>query len=156
MPADDALLDDIEARVAAGETITTIAAELGLSDRTMRAWFASAGRPSPVLGGKHGRRRALINDRQFLQQRYVVERVPPGRIAAEVLATTGEVHAALDRFGLERPHPNPLLRPEALREAFTAGGSVKSIAKAAGIDRTAVRRAMRRAGISNLRQTSGR
>ena len=122
-----------------------------MTPRTIRNWFAAGGRESPARQARERKRRRL-EDADFLRRQFVGQRQTPSEIAKLVGATTSEVQAALERFGIDRPHENPRLRPEALQQAFASGETVRSIATAAGAGPGTVRRAMRDAGIDNPRK----
>jgi transposase-like protein len=68
----------------------------------------------------------------------------------------GEVRAALRRFRIKRPPEHPELTAAALRRAIRRGGTVSSIARAAGVQRETVRTAMRRHGVVNPGANRGR
>jgi transposase-like protein len=94
--------------------------------------------------------------RCWLRARYVDDEQSASTIADNLSVPTADVRDALDGFGIVRPPSPQVLSADAIRAAFDAGGSVNSIARTTGVDRTTVRRAMRRAGIVNPQADRGR
>jgi predicted transcriptional regulator len=146
---------EVVRRLDAGDTVKAIAAELGVTERTIRNRLHAAGLPLASDRGRD-RRRALLADPVWLRERYVAENEPTWSIANRLGVETTAVSDALDRFGIARPPSRPELSGDALRAAFCAGESVKSIARAVGVDRATVRREMRRHGVVNPLAGRGR
>ena len=146
-------IDEIVRRVDAGESLTTIAADVGVTARTLRNRLHTAGVVLPQERQRL-RRRQRLQDSRWLHDQYVNAALAPHAIAKKLGVSTAEVSAALERFGIERePDGDDPLSRESLIEAFGDGGSVKSIARTVGVDRTTVRRAMRKHGVTNPRPT---
>jgi transposase-like protein len=141
-------LDDIERRLDAGERVKVIAADLGVTPRTIRTWLHAAGLPLASIRSRQ-RRLALLADSSWLRRQYVDERLSAWAIGQELEMPTAEVRATLERFGIERPPARPDLTAEALRTAFADGATVRSIARTAGVDGSTVRAALRRHGVEN-------
>jgi transposase-like protein len=148
-------LDVVVTRLDAGDSAKTIAADLGVTDRTIRNWLHAADLPLASSRSLERRRRFLA-DRVWLREQYVEQERRPSAIAKVLKLPTAEVNAALERFGIERAPIHPELTAEALRAAFAAGGTVSSIARAAGVERATVRRHMRRHGVVNPHAERGR
>ncbi len=144
-------LDEVERRLDAGESMVTIAADVGVTVRTIRNRLNVSGRPLT-----RDRRRATraqqarrLDDADWLLDQFVHRRLRLGEIATEAAVTIDEVRDALERHGVKRPPKHPELAATALRAAFASGATVKSIAREVGIERSEVRRAMRNAGVTN-------
>jgi transposase-like protein len=148
-------VSEVARRLDAGESVNAIADDLGVTARTLRNWLHAAGLPL-ASDRARDRRRAPLTDSVWLRGQYIDQQRRPSAIAKGLKVPTAEVHAALERFGIERPPDRPELTGEALRAAFAAGGTVSSIARAAGVERPMVRRHMRRHGIVNPHADRGR
>lgn len=141
-------LYDVEQRLDAGESVQAIAADLGVTPRTIRNRLHAAGRPLEKERRRQ-RQRTRLDDPTWLRDQYLEQLRNPSDIANELNVSTAEVVAALESFRIARPPVHPELTGPALAAAFAKGGSVKAIARAAGVDRVTVRREMRRHGIEN-------
>ena len=141
-------IDVIVARLDAGERVKAIAADLGVTPRTIRDWLHAAGLPLASTRSRQ-RRRSLLADPSWLRRQYVDEGLSAWAIGKELEIPTAEVRATLERFGIERPPVNSHLTADALRTAFAGGATVTSIARTAAVDRATVRTALRRHGIEN-------
>jgi transposase-like protein len=138
----------VERRLDAGESVNAIAADLGVTDRTVRNWLHAAGLPLASTRSRQ-RRRSLLADPSWLRRQHIDEGLSAWAIGKELQVPTVEVRATLEGFGIERPPVNPHLTADALRTAFADGATGKSIARTAGVDPSTVRAALRRHGIEN-------
>ena len=150
-------LDTVEKRLDEGDTVEEIAAVLEVTARTVRNRLHAEGRPL-----QRQRRRdelqALLVDSVWLHEQIVENSRTLRNVARELRVSTEEIRAALESFGIDHPLPRskqppkqPELGRDALQAAFDAGETVTSIARSAGLDRSGVRRAMRRQGVVNPR-----
>ena len=111
-------LDEVELRLEAGEKMDAIAADLGVTPRTIRNRLHAADRPLATE-----RRRLLLQqgrlvDPDWLREQYVEQAHSPSLIAEVLSMSTAQVVATLDLFGIERPPVYPELTGPALRSAF--------------------------------------
>jgi transposase/transposase-like protein len=143
-------IEELDRRVDDGESLVDIATDFGVTTRTLRNWLRDHGLAS-VQQRLQAQRSALMNDAQELHRRYVIEGQPLSVIAKTAHLSTREVRAVLDGFDIRREAPEPVLSAAMLCDAFAQGASVKSIARTTGYDRAAVRHAMRKYGIVNVR-----
>jgi transposase-like protein len=139
---------EVARRLDAGDSVNAIAADLGVTARTIRNRLHAAGLPLASTRSRQ-RRRSLLADPSWLRRQHVDEGLSAWAIGRELEVSTAEVRATLERFGIERPPVNPHLTADALRTAFADGATVTSIARTAGVDRATVRAALRRNGIEN-------
>ena len=139
-------LEVVVARLDAGERVKDIAADLGVTSRTIRDWLHAAGLP---LTRSRQRRNSLLADPSWLRQRHVDQRLSAWAIGEELAVPTAEVRATLEGFGIERPPAHQELTADALQTAFAGGETVTSIARNVGIDRATVRNALQRHRIEN-------
>lgn len=146
---------EIERRLEAGDSVNAIAADLGVTARTIRNRLHAAGLPLASIRSLE-RRRRFSADPVWLRDQYLDQGRGPYAIAKSLGLPTAEVNAALERFGIERQPTHPELGGEALRAAFASGETVSSIARRVGIDRSGVRQRMRRHGIENPHADRGR
>jgi transposase-like protein len=148
-------VSEVARRLDAGDSVNVIAADLGVADRTIRNWLHAAGLPL-ARSRSIERRRRFLADPVWLREQYVDQERTPFVIAKGLELPTAEVHGALEQLGIERPPTHPELTGETLRAAFAAGGTVSSIARAAGVERAMVRRHKRRHGVVNPHADRGR
>ena len=141
-------LDAITARLDAGESVAAVAADAGVTERTIRNRLHRAGLPL-ASSRSRDRRRARLDDAAWLSDQHLAQSQNASTIARRLGVSTVEVRAALDRFDIPLPPVRPELTAEALRAAFAAGETVSSIARRVGIDRSGVRQRMRRHEITN-------
>jgi transposase len=127
--------------------VTVIAADLGVTPRTIRDWLHAAGLPLASTRSRH-RRRSILDDPSWLRRQHIDEGLSAWAIGQELSVPTAEVRATLESFGIE-DHPSIRMTADALRTAFADGATVTSIARTAGVDRATVRTALRRHGIEN-------
>jgi predicted transcriptional regulator len=147
-------LDEVALRLDAGESPQAIAADLGVSDRTIRNHLHAAGRPLATERDRI-RKRGRLEDPGWLREQYVVLLRSPSSIAQEVHVSTAEVVDALESLGIQRRPVHPELTGPGLRVAFAEGETVSSIARTVGVDRATVRREMRRHGVENPQADRG-
>ena len=139
---------DVARRLDAGERVTDIAADLGVTPRTIRNRLHAAGLPLASTRSRQ-RRLGLLADPVWLTQQYVDDGRSASAIARTLELSMVDVRTALGGFGIVRPPARPHLTAEALAAAFAGGATVASIARTAGVDRATVRAALRRHGIEN-------
>ena len=99
-------VDEVARRLDAGERANAIAADLGVTPRTIRTWLHAAGLPLASTRSRE-RRLALLADSVWLRQQYVDEGLSAWAIGKELEVPTAEVRATLARFGIERPPTRP-------------------------------------------------
>jgi transposase-like protein len=147
--------DAVERRLKAGDTVEAIAADLGVTARTVRNHLNADGRPLQ-LQRRRKELQTLLLDPVWLHEQVVTNSRTVSIIARELRVPTEEVRSALESFGIdhprrrdEQPPRQPELRRDALQASFDSGETVSSIARRAGVDRSGVRRAMRRQSVVN-------
>ena len=148
-------LDDVEQRLEAGDSMNVIAADLGVTPRTIRNRLQAADRPLE-RELRQQRQRDKLGEPAWLRGQFVEQLRSPSDIANELNVSTAEVVAALELFGIARPPVHPAPTGPALAAAFAKGGSVSAIARAAGVQRKTARTAMQRHGIENPHADRGR
>ena len=147
-------LDAITARLDAGDKVSAVAADVGVSERTIRNWLHRAGLPL-TSSRSRDRRRARLDDAGWLREHHLDQAQSASTIAHRLGVPTAEVRAALDRFDISPP-VNPVLTQAALLAGVDRGSTVSEIARRAGVQRKTVRTAMQRHGIENPHADRGR
>lgn len=134
-------LDQIEERVVDGETIKSIADELGVSTNTVLRRFGAAGRESPAKVFDR-KRRDLLADATWLTHQYIVDQRTIRQVAAALHIADTAVKAALDHHGIQRE-----THDDAIVAEFERGSSIRAITRDLGVDRDVVRRVLRTHGL---------
>jgi transposase-like protein len=155
-------LDEVERRFDAGDTVDAVAADLGVTPRTIRNHLHAAGRP--LLLQRRGRginpygpdrfRPAALDDPLWLQTRYVAEEMSVAELARELGVAHGTVHSALIRHNIEpRKRLGSLDIDSAwLRDQYIVRRrSLKDIGTEIGVDSRTVGRAVIRDGLTRDR-----
>jgi DNA-binding CsgD family transcriptional regulator len=145
-------LDEVERRFDAGDTVDAVAADLGVTPRTIRNHLHAAGRP--LLLQRRGRginpygpdrfRPEALDDPLWLQTRYVAEEMSVAELARELGVAHGTVHSALIRHNIE-----PRKRLGSLD--IVRRRSLKNIGTEIGVDSRTVGRAVIRDGLTRDR-----
>jgi DNA-binding CsgD family transcriptional regulator len=148
-------LDEVERRFDAGDTVDAVAADLGVTPRTIRNHLHAAGRP--LLLQRRGRginpygpdrfRPEALDDPLWLQTRYVAEEMSVAELARELGVAHGTVHSALIRHNIEpRKRLGSLDIDSAwLRDQYIVRRhSLKDIAGEAGVSISTIKRAAKR------------
>ena len=155
-------LDEVERRFDAGDTVDAVAADLGVTPRTIRNHLHAAGRPllQQRRGGvinPHGPdwvRPEVLDDPDWLHNRYVVEVMSVAELARELGVAHGTVHSALIRHDIEpRKRLGSLdIDSDWLHDQYVVRRhSLKGIASDAGVGISSIRRAAKRDGLTRER-----
>ena len=148
-------IDQLRSAVDSGRTLTSIAAELGVSRATISRAAKDAGivvprRPPPIT---RRRLHPQLDDPDWLASNYATRQVTD--IAAELGVSPATVYDALHRHGIAVRHPGDSRRrrrpeqlqdPDWLRNRYEQS-SATTIAKDLGVDRQMVYAAMEHYGI---------
>lgn len=137
------LLDLIERRVVAGEATATVAGDIGVTARTVRNWFDSAGRRSPSQAAVQARRSRLDDVVWLGAARERSETV--AAIAGATASSIQEVRDAYIRLNFDRARSTD----DDIADAYIDGESIRSIANRLRVDRQRVRAVVRRHHLRN-------
>jgi predicted transcriptional regulator len=152
-------LDEVERRFDAGDTVNAVAADLGVSSRTIRDHLHAAGRP--LLLQRRGRvvnpygpgrvRPEVLDDPVWLQTRYVAEQMSVAELARELGVAHGTVSSALIRQDIE---PRKRLGSLDIDSAWlhdqyiVQRRTLKEIASEVGVSMSTIKRAAKRDGLA--------
>ncbi len=127
----------------------SVATSLQITPRTLRNWFDAERRPTPAQT-RRAQRTELVEDAQWLHEQYVTFGHSPTVIADTAHVSRQCVADALDRFGIDRPHPPAAhgVTADMIAKAIERGESQRALAEQLGVGRHVIRSVARDAGLS--------
>ena len=148
----------LRAAFASGATVTSIARTTGVDRSTVRAALRRHNMVNPHAD--RYRRRAELDDAEWLRARYIDARMPIRAIADELGVADNTVARALTRHGVPRRRQADRfggIDPDWLRKRYVDDGrTVVEVAHEAGISKATAIRAIVKHGLVGQRRGHGR